>query len=81
MVQDAHHPPQFDIWSKIAQGVHLWHTARPKLITQFQQKHVFPAQSPLESYCSKFESVRMTLAESTVAQRQALGTICAGGVV
>ncbi len=64
------------------QGVHLWHTARPKLIARFQQleRHIFPAQRALGSYCSKFESVWMTLADSTVAQRQALGTICAGRV-
>jgi hypothetical protein len=69
-----------NIWSKeIAQRVHLWHTARPKWIPWFQQKHIFPAQRPLESHWSTFESAWMTLADSTVAQRQALGTICSGG--
>ncbi len=44
---------------------------------------MFCAQRPLESYCSKFESVCMALAHSTVAhwQKQALSTICAGVVV
>ncbi len=38
---------------------------------------------PMESYWSKFESVQvwMTLTDSTVTQRQAHGTICAGAVV
>ena len=35
----------------------------------------------MKSYWSKFESVWMTLADSTVAQRQALGTTCARGMV
>ncbi len=33
----------------------------------------------MQSYLSKFESVWMTLTDSTVTQRQAHGTICAGG--
>jgi hypothetical protein len=63
---------------KKSQGVHLWHTARPKLITRFRQRHTYPAQCALGGYCSKFESVWMSLADSTVTQRQALGTISAG---
>ena len=76
IVQDAGHVLQLKIWFKSAQGVHLWHTvtARPKLIARFQQKYIFPARCPLESHCSMYESAWMTLADSAVDQRQALGT-------
>jgi hypothetical protein len=66
---------------KIAQGVNPCHTTKPKSITRFRHERVLSAPRALESYWSKFESVWMTLADSTVAQRQALGTICARGVV
>ncbi len=42
---------------------------------------MFLQNAPMESYWSKFESVWIILADSTVAQSQALGTICSGGVV
>ncbi len=49
------------MWSKIARRVHLWHTARPKLITQFQRKHMFPAQRQLESYWTTSTGPRLNL--------------------
>ncbi len=82
-VSDADHPLQFDIWSKIAQGVHLWHTIKPKLIINLLvlTKVLVFCTMLLVSYWSKFEPVWMALADSTVAQRQALRTNCTRGVV
>ncbi len=55
--------------------------SKTKIDHLIQQKHIFSAQCSLESYRSRFESIWITLADSTVAKRQALDTICSGGVV
>ncbi len=65
--------------SRLSPSIHDQHLASLFLPAGFQQKHMFPCTRPLDSYCSKFESVWMTLADSMVAQRQALRNICAGG--
>ncbi len=56
-----------EVWPLVENlaGGPFWHNTAQKLVTLFQQKLMFPAKRALESYWSRFESVWMTLADST----------------